>query len=128
MKGKFTFVLVALMCLGNLFAQSIPELLYYDFNGSGTTIHAANELGRKWIGIDQSFTAAEATLKRLRYGMEKMGDYVKEKETAKTADMFSAEPPHLLSKPSKKEANFTFFVDSDVLEKHSDQVKMLSKI
>ncbi len=38
MKGKFTIVLVALMCLGNLFAQSIPELLYYDFNGSGTTV------------------------------------------------------------------------------------------
>lgn len=104
------------------------DIVLDPFNGSGTTIHAANELGRKWIGIDQSFTAAEATLKRLRYGMEKMGDYVKERETAKSADMFSAEQPPLLSKPSKKEADFTFIVDSEVLEKHSDQVKILSKI
>ena len=49
------------------------DIVLDPFNGSGTTIHAANELDRKWIGIDQSFTAAEATLKRMRHGLEKNG-------------------------------------------------------
>lgn len=35
------------------------------FCGSGTTLIAANELGRKWIGIDQSDKAIEISIKRL---------------------------------------------------------------
>ncbi len=35
------------------------------FCGSGTTLHSAQSLGRKWIGIDQSDLAIEASIKKL---------------------------------------------------------------
>jgi adenine-specific DNA-methyltransferase len=36
------------------------------FSGSGTTLIAAEQLGRRWIGIDNSPKAIEVTLKRLK--------------------------------------------------------------
>ena len=38
------------------------------FCGSGTTLVAAEALGRRWIGIDQSHQAIEVAKKRLGYG------------------------------------------------------------
>jgi len=35
------------------------------FCGSGTTLLAAQELGRRWLGIDESKIAIEITKKRL---------------------------------------------------------------
>lgn len=52
------------------------DLIVDPFCGSGTTLHAARDLGRRFIGIDASFTAAKATLRRMRHGLEVMGDYV----------------------------------------------------
>jgi adenine-specific DNA-methyltransferase len=47
-------------------ASSNPGDIVLDcFAGSGTTLICAEELGRRWIGIDNSFWAIEATLKRL---------------------------------------------------------------
>lgn len=47
-------------------ASSNPDSLVLDcFCGSGTTLFAANELGRHWIGIDQSEQAIDVTKKRL---------------------------------------------------------------
>lgn len=47
-------------------ASSLPESIVLDcFCGSGTTLKAANSLGRTWIGIDQSDIAIEITSKRL---------------------------------------------------------------
>jgi len=47
-------------------SSSNPEDLVLDcFCGSGTTLIAAQELGRKWIGIDQSDYAIKMTEKRL---------------------------------------------------------------
>ena len=58
-------------------ASSDPDDLVVDpFCGSGTTLDAASDLGRKYLGIDASFEAAKATLRRMRRGMERMGDYV----------------------------------------------------
>ena len=101
------------------------DIVLDPFNGSGTTIHAANELDRQWIGIDQSFTAAEATLKRLRHGLEEMGDYVNPKKPSKTNELFNLEqaplPDHIATK-------FNFLVDSDVLKKHEPEVNLLARI
>jgi adenine-specific DNA-methyltransferase len=36
------------------------------FSGSGTTLIASEQLGRRWIGIDNSSKAIEVTLKRLQ--------------------------------------------------------------
>jgi adenine-specific DNA-methyltransferase len=52
------------------------DLVLDPFCGSGTTLHAANDLGRKWIGIDASRAAIDAATGRLRGGLAPMGDFV----------------------------------------------------
>ena len=47
------------------------------FCGSGTTLEAARDLGRRFVGIDNSEAAIRATVKRLKLGREPMGDFVK---------------------------------------------------
>jgi len=56
------------------------DLVVDPFCGSGTTLHAAQDLGRRYLGVDASFSAAKATLHRMRFGMEPMGDYVSWRE------------------------------------------------
>ena len=46
------------------------------FAGSGTTLGAAFELGRKWIGADNSIESIKAILKRFTSGLDIYGDYV----------------------------------------------------
>lgn len=46
--------------------------------GSGTTLEQASMLNRRWIGVDSSDQAITVTIKRLREGTRKMGDYVKQ--------------------------------------------------
>ena len=57
-------------------ASSNPgDLLLDCFAGSGTTLIAAEELGRRWIGIDQSPHAIDVTQKRLN-GLKSPADFV----------------------------------------------------
>jgi len=47
-------------------ASSNPESIVLDcFCGSGTTLKAAQELGRNWIGIDKSEEAIKVALRKL---------------------------------------------------------------
>jgi len=46
------------------------------FAGSGTTAAVAEELGRKWIAIDNSPLAVDTIIQRLVNGTEAMGDFV----------------------------------------------------
>jgi adenine-specific DNA-methyltransferase len=63
-------------------ASSQPGDLVLDcFAGSGTTLVAAGNLGRRWIGIDNSSEAINAIVNRLRFGSRPMGDYVRKKKT-----------------------------------------------
>jgi adenine-specific DNA-methyltransferase len=108
--------------------SSDPNDIVLDpFCGSGTTLQAARDLNRRWIGIDQSFTAAEATLKRLRHGLEPMGDYVFEKngknKTApcKIASLFGPNN-------TANQQHFNFIVDADVIQNHPQEIKILSSI
>lgn len=49
-----------------ILASSNPNSIVLDcFCGSGTTLHASQELGRNWIGIDKSDEAIKITHKRL---------------------------------------------------------------
>lgn len=86
------------------------DLVVDPFCGSGTTLHAANELGRKWIGMDKSFSAVKACLDRLRYGLQPMGDFVTERPK-RTPDMFSAE--------------FRFYADAALRD---DEVRELTEL
>lgn len=46
------------------------------FAGSGTTLGAAFDLGRQWIGVDNSLESLRAILKRFVRGLEVYGDYI----------------------------------------------------
>ncbi|MEA5577131.1 site-specific DNA-methyltransferase [Anabaena sp. UHCC 0451] len=60
-----------------IMASSNPEDVVLDaFAGSGTTLAVAEELGRKWIGIDNSPLSIDTIIKRLVNGSEAMGDFV----------------------------------------------------
>jgi adenine-specific DNA-methyltransferase len=58
-------------------ASSEPAGLVLDpFCGSGTTLVAARDLGRRWIGIDESEQALTTAVGRLLYGTQAMKDHV----------------------------------------------------
>lgn len=58
-------------------ASSNPGDLVLDcFAGSGTTLAVADEMGRNWIGADNSIRALETMLSRFKSGLQPMGDYV----------------------------------------------------
>lgn len=58
-------------------ASSNPGDIVLDcFAGSGTTLVAADMLGRNWIGIDNSPEALRTMLRRFMHGSEPMGDFV----------------------------------------------------
>jgi adenine-specific DNA-methyltransferase len=62
-----------------ILASSNPGDMVLDcFAGSGTTLAVASELGRKWIGIDNSLEAMRTTINRFAFGLQPMGDYVSE--------------------------------------------------
>lgn len=58
-------------------ASSNPGDLVMDcFSGSGSTLQAAYQHERQWIGVDNSIEAICATLRRFHMGVEALGDYV----------------------------------------------------
>lgn len=58
-------------------ASSNPGDIVMDcFAGSGTTLEAAFETGRTWIGVDDSIESLKAIMKRFTNGLERYGDYV----------------------------------------------------
>jgi len=58
-------------------ASSGPGDLVMDcFCGSGSTLDAASQLGRAWIGIDSSIEAIGSTVRRFTEGTGRHGDYV----------------------------------------------------
>lgn len=84
-------------------ASSNPGDIVLDcFAGSGTTLGSAFELGRKWIGVDNSTESIKAILKRFTVGLDIYGDYVSE----------SPEYKQLSLEPSPK-CPFDIFSDDD---------------
>ncbi|MBZ9975966.1 site-specific DNA-methyltransferase [Mesorhizobium sp. BR-1-1-10] len=113
-------------------ASSNPGDLVVDpFCGSGTTLHAAQELGRRWIGIDQSFTAVKTAIKRFRHGVEAMGDFVDRKKggAGQIIDLFgSRDADELARKTPRKETNFDFdfMVDEELLNTYPTEIAGLA--
>jgi adenine-specific DNA-methyltransferase len=80
-------------------ASSQEEDLVLDcFAGSGTTLVAAGNLGRRWIGIDKSREAINAIVNRLQFGSQPMGDYV-----TKTRRPVSEKPLELFGRDAEVE-------------------------
>jgi len=58
-------------------ASSNPGDIVLDcFAGGGTTLGAAFELNRQWIGVDNSVESIKAIIKRFTVGLDVYGDYV----------------------------------------------------
>lgn len=96
-------------------SSSNPSSLVLDpFCGSGTTLQASAELGRQWIGMDQSFTAMKYSINRLTKGTKEMGDYVLSKQTSQL-NLIETEKLH----------SFRLLVDKDVYVEYQDQVDNL---
>lgn len=71
--------------------SSRPGDLVLDcFAGSGTTLVAAEQLGRQWIGVDIGDEAIRTIQDRFLNGSRPMGDYVKKKAKPQKAQMAMA--------------------------------------
>lgn len=97
------------------------DLVVDPFCGSGTTLHAARDMGRRYLGIDASFSAAKATLRRMRYGLEPMGDYVNKKT------------PQLTKLPLSQirgalQHSCGFVVHSELLDAYPQEIRGVSEI
>ena len=96
-------------------ASSDPGDLVLDcFAGSGTTLVAAEELGRPWIGIDSGTEAIATTMRRLANGSEAMGDFVRGKK-AKEATLFDH--------PSALRTSFDFYTAEGTTEIAADTLE-----
>jgi adenine-specific DNA-methyltransferase len=99
-------------------ASSNPGDIVLDcFAGSGTTLVAADSLGRDWIGVDNSVEAIRTMLHRFEHGTEPMGDFVgKQTPKRKAADtpLFEAPLPAEPLKPVCRLSNFTVFASRDL--------------
>lgn len=122
-------------------ASSDPNDLVLDpFCGSGTTLHAADDLGRKWVGIDESFIAMKASIKRFRHGLEPMGDYVDRAPNDKcddppmTVDLFGVAKLTTGPKICRNKQNvlrpvdFSFLVDDELLGNCREEIRGLASI
>lgn len=104
-------------------ASSNPGDLVIDpFCGSGTTIQAARDQGRRFIGMDASFTAAKATMRRMRHGLEAMGDYVKAKSPESPPEL----PLPAVERPDGQKCSF--YTDSRLYEAYKDAIDEIAAI
>ena len=80
------------------------------FAGSGTTLIAAEDLGRQWIGVDIGDEAIATIVERFKNGSKPIGDYVNKKNVSqKTMDLFGNAEYALDGKQTKKEyTNITY--------------------
>lgn len=100
------------------------------FSGSGTTLDLAEQLGRRWIGIDNSSEAIRNIFSRFYTGLKEMGDYVNvDKNLVKDRQqsLFLAEPVAKYNANLIARRNFNFYADSrftetilNVIEEHFD--------
>lgn len=81
------------------------DLVLDCFAGSGTTLVAAEELSRQWIGADIGDEAITTIISRFKNGSHPMGDYVKKRR-------------------SKPQMSFALFGDEDFKEEHDDDSKV----
>ena len=102
-------------------ASSEPDDLVVDpFCGSATTLHAARDLGRRYLGIDASFSAARATLRRMRRGLEPMGDFVNREKN------LLAELPLVTADRANGECKLVS--DGRLLDRYGEEIKEMAMI
>lgn len=97
------------------------------FSGSGTTLDIANQLKRKWVGIDNSFEAIQNTFKRFFCGLEPMGNFTSKKSNAnkKVATLF--ELPSISNENSHESIDFNFYADKRYENEATDLYESFTK-
>jgi adenine-specific DNA-methyltransferase len=83
------------------------------FAGSGTTLDVANQLGRNFIGIDNSYEAISNIIKRFSIGLEEMGDFVNGNFNNDNKDqgLFVFSPTPTYNPDCSRTTNFSFYTD-----------------
>ena len=109
------------------------DLVVDPFCGSGTMLHAANDLQRQWVGIDQSFGALKACITRFRHGIKPMGDFVsrngKQRSDDNDHDLFGEELVAVQEQPrNRPAASFSFLVDEELLTTFKADVTAIASI
>ncbi|MEW6381575.1 MAG: site-specific DNA-methyltransferase [bacterium] len=114
-------------------SSNAGDLIIDCFSGAGTTLAVASQLGRRWIGIDNSGEAITTTLRRFAQGLERMGDFVtkgkspkENKQIGKPLPMFdSAELPiqgKVISKQDNVIKDFSLYVTESYAEELEDSI------
>jgi adenine-specific DNA-methyltransferase len=101
-------------------SSDLGDLVIDPFCGSGTTMHAARDLGRKYIGVDASFIAAKSSLRRMRHGVEPMGDYVNGNNKNRQQS--------LLLDTNKTKSLCYFVVDKHLLDTYESEIMEIAAI
>jgi adenine-specific DNA-methyltransferase len=88
------------------------------FAGSGTTLDVANQLGRKYIGIDNSYEAISNIIKRFSHGLSEMGDFVTKNEETDSNEQgyFLFSPESFYNPDSSISMNLSFFTDTQYID------------
>lgn len=82
------------------------------FAGSGTTLVAAEELNRQWIGIDIGQEAINTIIERLKSGSKPMGDFVNKKQNPVTLlNLFDEKNFTSVTITPSKEVTYDLFVE-----------------
>ncbi len=89
------------------------------YAGSGTTLDVANELQRRWIGMDCSIKAVATMLERFKHGLSRMGDYVEKRNASRQVSLSGSlntggqghEDRHQRGRFSR--SNFSLFIQRD---------------
>jgi len=118
-------------------ASSNPDDIVLDcFCGSGTTLSVSEQLGRDWIGADNSIQAITTTLKRFVVGTEVMGDFITKKKTNQnpTQMTFFDDPKGSVEHLDKQEfahkptTEFTFLCEMGLEEQFKDELSEWTRI
>ncbi|HET6573490.1 MAG TPA: site-specific DNA-methyltransferase [Fimbriiglobus sp.] len=112
-------------------ASSNPGDLVLDcYSGSGTTLAVASELGRAWIGVDNSPEAITATLDRFTHGLRPMGDYVGRRTPGRNGpavrSLFEGSAPTADDRPVPSSVepirDFTLYLEKQAQTAHPKQI------
>lgn len=105
-------------------SSSEGSLVLDPFSGSGSTIHAAETLQRRWIGIDESFAAACTTVRRLMDGRQPMGDFV----NRNLNDNLFPQDEHQPQRHETGAVDFHVYVDSEIAASYPSEVSELREL
>ncbi len=87
------------------------DLILDCFAGSGTTLAVADELKRKWIGIDCSDEAINTIFDRFLDGISALGDFVEKKPSQSSLFADSEIPEKSKETNQNSITNFTFYAE-----------------